>query len=229
MHRHLSALILVSSMLSLVACTEATPSDEAEASEAALTDNDLLSSCPALEALDFTAVVDGDATVKQSYLLGGYTQEDGTVVANRRVMNVAPASAVYNIRFYRDAQGKTKFHFAIGTFVGIASNIDGSAKRLSGSGTVAYERGHSYGELVFTSRRDALQSVVGAVTKLRFSDFDCSDPRLTLDAPIVTLEKASDATEVILTTYGASATVSPSIKWVKKATSAPLAFSVPAG
>ncbi len=135
------------------------------------------------------------------------------------------------MKFYRDGQGKTKFQFSIGTFAGVSQNIDGPAKRLVGSGTVNFQRGNSYGELVFTSRRDNLQSVVGAVSKIRFSNFTCSAeaPQLTLDAPVVTLDKASDETVTIGNGIAGGIRVSKSVKWVKKASSAPLAFVVPAG
>lgn len=232
----IAAVVVLGSLLSVTACGEQSSADDGSADDesgnSALTStNDFLANCPALEEQEFNAVVDGDAMIKQSYDVSGYKLDDGTEVAGRHVDSPAPASALYSVRFYRDNKGKTKFQFAIGTFAGVSQNIEGTAKRLVGSGTVDFQRGNTYGDLVFTSRRDNLASVIGNVAKLHFTSFTCSAdaPQLIVDAPIVTLDKASDETVVITSGIAGGIRVSKSVKWAKKASSAPLAFDVPKG
>lgn len=184
------------------------------------------------ESFEFTSVVVGDSAtrIKQSYVLAGYTRDDGTRVDGRRINTFGEAAAVYNIRFYRDLRSKTKFQLSIGTWAGMQGSIEGNAKRLSASGTVSFDPASGSGEMNITSRRDALASVVGDVSKFKFSNFRCDNGGgISADLPLVTLEKANNQTETIIDANGLSVPVSKSVKWMKKASSVQLQFDVPVG
>lgn len=191
--------------------------------------SDALSACPALEESSLTAgaVSDQPVAVKQSYRL--YTAPGQSMVVQT---NRAWASTSYSLRFYRDAQGKSKFQLRIGTFAGIAPNIDGDVKEMVVSGTVSLKSDKSSGELVVTSRRDALRAIVGAdVTKIPFSGLDCSGGSgATLELSLLTLEKATEETvEIKETVSGETVRVTPKVKWNKKADKAALPFVLTLG
>jgi hypothetical protein len=231
----LSAFV-VPFLVVLNGCSPAESGDDTGEAEGAQSAGgiDILTRCPALEGADVSTVVVGDETtiVKQAYTLGGYTASDGTVQRSRQIVASAVPSTLYSVRFYRDSAGKSKFQLSIGTWAGMQSSIEGNAKKLVASGNVTFASPQdNYGELAITSRRDALRAVIGDASKFRVSNLDCSgeSASMTLDIPIVTLEKTNNQTIEIRDTQGRTIKVTPTVKWKKNADSAPLRFDLTVG
>lgn len=207
MKKLLAALPVLSLLVACAGNTEEA-GDGANSAIRATTD-DLIAACAPLEEQDLSATALGDASirVKQEYSL-----YDGT-----KVTNTADATTVYDVRFYRDGAGKTKFQLSIGAFAGIQSSIEGATKALTVSGTVEYD-GENSGKLVITSRRDAFKAVAGDVTSFAFRGLDCDDvsSSFQIDMPLIVFEKANEKL-VPVTTGRGEEQVSPSIRFKKKA------------
>jgi hypothetical protein len=225
------ALAACSSLVALMACSESAGPDEgSDESQGAIgTSADFLSVCPALEGEEFSMDILGERGmyIKATYNSPGYTFGNQVVPPSRQTY-AAPNYSVYNLTFYRDGANKTKFRLSFGTYAGVHNAIEG-AQRLTASGTVKFDSESGIGELVITSRRDALRRVVGDLNNIRFVNNGCShDLRATL--PIVTLDKASDATELVEADGSGPAIQSfTKVKWVKKADAVELVFGVPQG
>jgi hypothetical protein len=227
----LACLVALASACSSQDASDSSATDQGALAQAA--GSDLLNKCPALEGVDFTAIVANDegTRVKQSYRLAAYTRPDGTREPGRLVTTTASADTMYTLRFYRDGAGKTKFQLTVGTWGGLQASIEGDTKSMVASGAVAVSEDGDVGELDVNSRRDAFRAVLGQdLAKVGFSNLDCGGASMiSLEVPLVTLEKTSDETVEITESNGRTQRVSPAVRWKKQADRVTLAFRVSVG
>jgi len=215
----IASLVAVLPVLALLAgCAGNGAEEDNNAEGAALsTTGDLLATCSALETADVGAVTIGDenARIKQEYSL-----YDGT-----KVTNAVAASTTYDVRFYRDSAGKTKFQLTIGTFSGMQSSIEGSSKGFSVSGNVTFNDG--YGQLTITSRRDAFKAIAGDISSFRIDGLDCNAdaPSMNIEVPVIVLEKSTEKLVPLTTTPGESSQVTPTFHFAKKADKVTMRFT----
>lgn len=222
-------------LVTAVGCAPAESSDDVGggSSAASAVENDFLTKCPSFEGTSATAMItgDNDLVVRQAYRVSGYTGFDGRVVPASNVETFGKPSSVYDVRFYRDNAGKTKFQLTIGTFAGMQAAIEGSTKRISVSGTVDLAEDGTRGTLTISSRRDALRTIAGDISTFAFDHLECGDaPSISIVAPVITLDKASEETvDVPSPAVGVTVPVTKSIRWKKKADAVPLRFEWIAG
>jgi hypothetical protein len=210
------------------ACADPSTGDDVADNESAQTAGDILTMCPALESIELSGdvVSDPDVLVRQTYRQ--HEWKNGQMLPQSREFTSAQnPAALYGIQFYRDPSGRSKFRLGIGAFAGMDGSIEGNVKRLRASGTVTFDNGSSTsGVLTMTSRRDGLASILGDVTTLRFYDLDCSaGSKMVVTMPVVTLDKTTDRTVEITDSAGRRVQVTPTVRWVKKADSAPIALA----
>ncbi len=224
-----SMLVVLSlSTLFFTACSpqESSDAEGEQGSAQTASARDLLTICPALEGVELVASVVGDADVivKQEYTLASFGP-DGRQVG-RRVTTAQTPSTNHRLRFYRDAQGRSKFQLEIGTWAGMDESIDGSIKRATVSGTVTNDdASFTYGKLAFTSRRDNFKALAGDRAELSFEQLDCQGgAAISVTLPILTLEKTGDELVDVQDGAGRTHRVTPKVRWEKKLDSATLQF-----
>jgi len=211
------------------ACAAPSSSDSTNETEGAQTaGSDILKPCPAFEDIALSSDVTSDQSVlvRQTYRQHEW---DGArmLAASHLETHAQNPSTLFQVRFYRDSSGHSKFQLSIGTFAGMEGSIEGAVKTIKVAGTVTFDQGSkSSGVLTVTSRRDGYAAILGDIQPLRFDGLDCAGgSAMNLTLPLVTLDKTSDETVEIVDSQGNHVRVTPTVRWVKKADTVTLAFA----